>query len=87
MSLLAVWIIYTTVGMIGFGAVFVWAIRTRQFTELDRQRYIALNAEALPDSGDRPGRVSRLDAYAWPALFVIAFAAIGAALWLGAKGG
>lgn len=87
MSLLTVWIIYTAVGLVGFGAVFVWAVRSGQFTELDRQRHMALDADHLPEPVDSKISVSRADAYAWKVLISIAFAAIAAALVIGAKGG
>ncbi|MDO8588179.1 MAG: hypothetical protein Q7T82_14220 [Armatimonadota bacterium] len=85
MTFLDIWIAYAIVGTTIFSAVFVWAVRSRQFTELDRQRYIALNAADLREHGDAGRRPNRIDRYTWLGLLLITFALMAAAVWLGAN--
>ena len=85
MTFLDVWIAYAIFGSAAFSAVFVWAVRSRQFTELDRQRYIALNAAELRERSDANRRPAGLDRYTWLALLLITFALMSAAVWLGLR--
>jgi nitrogen fixation-related uncharacterized protein len=86
--LLKVWVGYAICGAIIYSAVFIWAVRNRQFTELDRQRYLALNAEKLPEDGDNLKETPHfLDKYTWVAMLFLTFMMIAVALLLGWKGG
>jgi nitrogen fixation-related uncharacterized protein len=83
MSFVDVWIVYAIFGTTAFSTVFVWAVRSRQFTELDRQRYLALRAEE-PVESERTGRTpTRPDLYTLLALALITLGVITAGLWLG----
>ncbi len=54
--LLAVWIAFTVVALAGIIAVFVWAVRARQFSDQDRARHLPLSC-GIPERGEeeRPG--------------------------------
>jgi nitrogen fixation-related uncharacterized protein len=85
MTFIGVWIGYAIFGCSAFTIVFLWAVRTRQFTELDRQRYIALKAaEPLEQQAinREPGRIDR---YMWLFLLLLCFVMVAAVLWLGFK--
>ena len=84
MTFLDIWITYAIFGSAAFSAVFVWAVRSRQFTELDRQRYIALNSAEFRERPDANRRPSGLDRYTWLALLLITFALMSSAVYLGA---
>lgn len=43
-ALLIMWITFTVVALLGVIAVFVWAVRSRQFANQDRARYLALRS-------------------------------------------
>lgn len=76
MTFLDVWVGYTIVGVILFTAVFLWAARTGQFSNLDRGRYIPLKAADQIDEPESPSREpSRIDRYTWVSLLVLAGAA------------
>ena len=47
-GLLILWITFTTVALAGAIAVFVWAVRARQFSDQDRARYLPLKS-GIPD--------------------------------------
>jgi len=47
-ALLVMWLTFSVLAMAGVIAVFVWAVRTRQFARQDEARYLALRA-AVPD--------------------------------------
>lgn len=81
MTLLMVWVWYSIVGFGIFCGVFIWAVRTGQFTDLDRQRYIALNCARQVEK-HRDCVPGRLDRYTIPALIFITFAVVIAVLWL-----
>ena len=87
MSLAEAWALYTVIGASAFAAAFAWAVRARQFTELDRQRRMALDVEPEVEEKDVARPVSRADrfvALALPALALLAIAAVmlaGARMW------
>ena len=81
MTFLTVWIVYAICGSVIFSAVFVWAVRARQFSDLDRARYIALRtSDDIDPAGKPPGRVDR---WTLPVIVVIALAPLAIALWIG----
>jgi cbb3-type cytochrome oxidase maturation protein len=43
-QLLILWITVTVVALLGLIAVLVWAVRSRQFSNQDRARYLALES-------------------------------------------
>ena len=53
-ALLAVWICFTVMVLIGIIAVFVWAVRARQFSDQDRARHLPLRSN-IPPEGDEAG--------------------------------
>ena len=88
MTFLDVWIGYTVFGTAMTCAAFVWAVRSRQFSDLDRGRHIPLRAA---ESVDRPGtgvpepvegdrKPTRADRYTWIVLALLTVAAVIAAL-------
>ena len=84
MTFLDVWIGYTIFGISLFSAIFVWAVRARQFSDLERGRYIPLsdndNSEQKSDTDRQPAKI---DKYTWVALALITIAAVTAALFIG----
>jgi hypothetical protein len=84
-TFVSIWIGYAIFGSVVLSAVFVWAVRTRQFTELNRQRYIALQAVDTLES-ENETRSCRVDRYTWLALALLTLAVVTAGLWLGFKG-
>lgn len=87
MTLVVAWTIYTVVGVSLFSAVFVWAVRTRQFTELDRQSRIALATPEPLEQTAQARAVSRVDKLGLVIVALVAVAVIAAALWLGLGSG
>jgi nitrogen fixation-related uncharacterized protein len=79
------WIGYAIFGSVVLSAIFVWAVRTRQFTELNRQRYIALRAADALET-ERAANPGKLDRYTWFALAILTLAMITAGLWVGIRG-
>jgi nitrogen fixation-related uncharacterized protein len=49
---LLMWIVFTVVALLGISAVFWWAVRTRQFANQRRARYLALSSE-IPAETDQ----------------------------------
>ena len=86
MTFLDVWIGYAIFGVTLFSLVFVWAVRTRQFTDFDRARYIALNAAEQVESAEqykrRPGLIDR---YTWVFLVLLLLSVITVVFWLGLR--
>jgi len=83
-SLLAVWVVYAIIGCFIFTAVLLWAVRSRQFTDLDRQRYIALKAAALPETDGKDRAPGFLDRYTW-LIIVLIFLGLIARFWSAAR--
>ena len=48
--LLVVWICFTVMALVGVIAVFVWAVRARQFSDQDRARHLPLRS-GIPPAG------------------------------------
>jgi nitrogen fixation-related uncharacterized protein len=82
MTFLTVWIGYTIIGVTLFSAAFAWAVRTRQFSDLGRARYIALRS-AEPVEPAETRAPSRIDRYTWLFLFLLLAAVLAATLWIG----
>lgn len=82
MTFLDVWIGYTIFGTALFSAIFVWAVRARQFSDLDRARFIPLSDEEQESSNHKPGRIDR---YTWVVLALLTVAAITMALVIGLR--
>jgi len=60
-SLLVMWVTFTVLALAGAVAVFVWAVRARQFSNQDRARYLALDDENNVASGRREPAASDVD--------------------------
>ncbi len=87
MGFLEVWVLYAIFGVTVFSAGFVWAVRAGQFSNLDRGRYIALNA-AKPLDDDREGqRPGVFDRYTSVFLFVVLAVLVFLMLRVAAGGG
>jgi cbb3-type cytochrome oxidase maturation protein len=85
MSLVIVWVAWSIFGGLVFSAMFIWAVRTRQFTEMDRQRYIALRG-AQPNEGESDGlRLSLPDRYIGLILAALALGMLIATFWVGLR--
>ncbi len=53
--LLAIWICFTVMALIGVIAVFLWAVRARQFSGQDRARHLPLRSGIPRDGGKGAG--------------------------------
>lgn len=84
MTFLEVWIGYSIFGITAFSMVFIWAVRTKQFTDFDRARYLALKPSVIeePETPNSPGKVSKIDQYTWLGLLLLLLCVIGAVLWI-----
>jgi nitrogen fixation-related uncharacterized protein len=49
-ALIMMWVAFTVVALAGVIAVFVWAVRSRQFTNQDQARYLPLHS-GIPSDG------------------------------------
>jgi len=47
---IAVWITFTALALVAIAAVLVWAVRSRQFRDQDRARYLALRSGIPEDA-------------------------------------
>jgi hypothetical protein len=84
MTFLRVWVGYAVFGVTAFSAFFVWAVRARQFSNLDRGRYIPLEREGSESEDRQPAKVDR---YTGMAIAVISAGLIGIGLWMGFRSG
>ncbi len=82
MSFIQTWVACAIAGVALFLTAFVWAVRTRQFSELDRARYAPLEKSG-PDSPQKPASLA--DRWALRALVILATAAILSAIILGLR--
>ena len=72
MTFLDVWVGYTIAGVFLFTAVFVWAARNGQFSNLDRGRHIPLKADRLIENPGNPETPpSQIDRYTWVSLLLL----------------
>lgn len=84
MTFLEMWIGYAIVGTSAFSAVFLWAVRTHQFSDMDRPRRFALDAEALDEPDKNDSRLpSKADRYTWAIMAVVTLAVVVAGVWVG----
>jgi nitrogen fixation-related uncharacterized protein len=78
-----VWIAYAVVGVLVFSAAFVWAVRARQFTEMDRQRHIPLR-ELGEDEQSAP-KAARVDRWTLIGLVITVVGMLAWGIILGAR--
>jgi len=81
MTLLAMWLTYTAFGVTFFSLVFLWAVRSRQFSDQERARYLALGDDA-PAETPAPSPARRVS----PVLYVPLALLVLSALLLGGAG-
>jgi len=55
MGLLTMWLLYTAFGVTIFSLLFVWAVRTRQFSDQERARHLALWSPGSDTAADEAG--------------------------------
>ncbi|MCC6445733.1 MAG: hypothetical protein IT210_20050 [Armatimonadetes bacterium] len=80
MTLLEVWATYAFLGMLVYCALFIWALRNKQFTGFDRARHIPLDAAEPIEPENR--RASRLDRYTGRGIALLTLALFGYTLWV-----
>lgn len=83
MTFLTVWIAYAICGSIVFSAVFVWAVRARQFSNIDRARYIALRTS--DESDPARGTPNRIDRWTWLIVLTLALTPVIVAVLMGIR--
>ena len=69
------WIVLTATGILTSVWVFVWALRTGQFSEQARARYLPLNGETFEDHGVDPSKLS-IEVYVLLGVFGIGIVAM-----------
>ena len=82
MSFLKIWLVFAGCGAVVFSAVFVWAVRSRQFSDMDRARYIALQ-DGQTERRDASEPVSCLDRCMPLFLVLLAAAVVASTVWMG----
>ena len=82
MTLLAMWLTYTVFGVTFFSLVFLWAVRSRQFSDRERARHLALD-EATPPEMPATPTARRISPVLYVPLGLLAFSALllGGAGW------
>jgi hypothetical protein len=83
MTFVDVWVGYAIFGVTAFSVVFAWAVRARQFSNLDRGRYIPLDAGEPVTTDDVQCRGSRVDRWGLAVVVAIAAGLLATALVLG----
>ena len=84
MTFLEVWVGYALCGATLFSLVFLWAVRERQFSNLDSGRYIPLRAaEEREGEEQQDTRICSFDRCMLVALLSISAAAVVFAIYLG----
>ena len=73
------WIVLTATGIFTSIWVFVWALRTGQFSEQGRARYLPLNGETLEDRGVDPSKLS-IEVYVLLGVFGIGIVAMASTI-------
>ena len=59
MAILTIWILYTIIGATVFSLLFLWAVRTRQFSDQERARYFPLHGLEEEPSPEQKQNASR----------------------------
>ena len=85
MSFIAIWVMWAICGVAALSAALVWAVRTRQFTELDRQRHIPLKAARIREGETPVHAPSRADRFALLAILIVTLCVLTSAIWLGIR--
>jgi hypothetical protein len=58
-SLLILWVTFSTLAVIGVTGILVWAVRSRQFANQERARFLPLQSPPLEPAGaDRPAKAA-----------------------------
>jgi cbb3-type cytochrome oxidase maturation protein len=75
------WILFTATGIIASIAIFIWAIRSGQFADQGRARYLALEDE--PSAlGDAPKSTRSMEAYALLGVIGVVLMSMGIAIFM-----
>lgn len=84
MTFVWVWLGFAVFAAVTLSAAFAWAVRNRQFSDLDRAGRIALTAEDPLESGeDLPRAPNRGDMYGLALVMLTALAVIVALVCVG----
>jgi len=83
MTFMDVWIGYAIFGVTLFSLVFAWAVRTRQFSDLDRGRYIPLDPDEPREA--KLAKASLLDRWGLRLMLIVAAGMLVAAVIVGAR--
>jgi cbb3-type cytochrome oxidase maturation protein len=51
MALLTIWVLYAVIGMVLLSVIFLWAVRSGQFRDQQRARYLPLESPPQDDKG------------------------------------
>lgn len=81
------WIVYAMLGLIAAAAIFIWAVKSGQFAEQDRARFIPLRDDPIlpdkPENSTLNPVVVGLAAVLFIGLCVIGLAVIVSVRWMG----
>ena len=87
MTFMDVWLGYTIFGFSVFSAMFIWAVRARQFSNMDRGRHIPLADQRIGESTHPDRKPASVDKYTWVVLMLLSLAAVVVALVMGLRHG
>ena len=85
MTIVWIWVANVIYAAAVISAALLWAVRTKQFSDMDRPRHFALDAEPLDDASTRRRSPGRLVRYAWAQLLLDTAALFAVVLVLGIR--
>ena len=75
------WVLFTAAGIIASIAIFIWAIRSGQFADQGRARYLPLGDD-LPPLGDRPKSRVSAEVYALLGVMGVVLISMGVVVFM-----
>ena len=86
MAFIEIWIGYTFFGVSALSAMFIWAVRKKQFSNLGRGGSIPLDADTMPGDTDQMEHTPKwADRYTPVILASLVCISLILALWLGMR--
>lgn len=83
MIIVRMWIGFAMAGVTLFSAAFLWGVRARQFTDLDRARHLPLNAAEPIEQDPQGRRCSVMDTLGLLAIVLVTIVLFSLVMWVG----
>lgn len=83
MIIVKMWIGFAMAGVTLFSAAFLWGVRARQFTDLDRARYLALKAVEPVEPDPQKRKCSVIDRLGLLGVVLVTLILFALVLWVG----